>query len=550
MRAADVIVKALEAQRLTRLYCVPGESYLPLLDALHDSKALTTIVCRHESGAGFMAVAEAKLTGRPACFMVSRGPGATNGSIALHVAEQDAVPVLMLVGQVSRDERGRGAFQEIDYSQFFGGIAKAVWEITDAEKVPEIMVRAFARAASGTPGPVVVVLPEDVLDDHVTRPLPLPYPISRPHAAAGDVEAVADALDQARRPLLIAGGMLRGDQGAAVLAEFARAQTVPVAASWKNQDIFDNGSPLYAGHLGVGTPKAHVDTLARADLVIAAGTRLGDIASQNYTFPRAPDPEQPLIHIYPDSKPIGAVFRTTLGVIADPVELLSALTRHRPRHVEERRAFAESIRSFVEPFSRFTSPEPTDGVDFGMVVQALEEAAPADAILITDAGNFSSWLHRHWRLTPRNRLLGMVAGAMGFAVPAAVAAALEAPSRMVIAIVGDGGVLMTGQELATAMQYGAKPKIVISDNGSYGTIRTHQERRFPRRKSATDLNNPDLTQWARSFGAEVFTIARGDDVRAKVRGALAADGATVIHVRSSLEAISAFTTVRRLRGEG
>jgi acetolactate synthase I/II/III large subunit len=549
MRAADVIVKALEAQKLTRLYCVPGESYLPLLDALHDSKALTTIVCRHESGAGFMAVAEAKLTGRPACFMVSRGPGATNGSIALHVAEQDAVPVLMLVGQVSRDERGRGAFQEIDYGQFFGSIAKAVWEITDAEKVPEIMVRAFARAAYGTPGPVVVVLPEDVLDDKVTRPLPLPYPIFKPHAAASDVEAVAHALDQARRPLLIAGGMLRGDKGAAALADFARAQTVPVAASWKNQDIFDNGSPLYAGHLGVGTPKAHVDTLGRADLVIAAGTRLGDIASQNYTFPRAPDPEQPLIHIYPDTTPIGQVFRTTLGVIADPIELLSALARHRPRPEQERRAFAESIRSFVEPFSRFTSPEPTDGVDFGMVVQALEEAAPADAILITDAGNFSSWLHRHWRLTPRNRLLGMVAGAMGFAVPAAVAAALEAPSRMVIAIVGDGGVLMTGQELATAMQYGAKPKIVISDNGSYGTIRTHQERRFPRRKSATDLTNPDLTQWARSFGAEVFTIARGDDVRAKVKAALAADAATVIHVRSSLEAISAFTTVRRLRGE-
>ncbi len=550
MRSADVIVKALEAQKLKRLYCVPGESYLPLLDALHDSKVLTTVVCRHESGAGFMAVAEAKMTGRPACFMVSRGPGATNGSIALHVAEQDAVPVVLLVGQVSRDERGRGAFQEIDYGQFFGSIAKAVWEITDAEKVPEIMVRAFARCASGTPGPVVVVLPEDVLDDQVSRPLPAPYAIFRPQPSANEIAAVAQALDQARRPLLIAGGALRGEKGAAALADFARAQTVPVAASWKNQDVFDNGSPLYAGHLGVGTPKPHVEALASADLVIAAGTRLGDIASQNYTFPRAPDPEQPLIHIYPDSKPIGAVFRTTLGVIADPVELLAALVRHEPRHERERRAFAESIRSFVEPFTRFISPEPTDGVDFGTVVQALEEAAPADAVLITDAGNFSSWLHRHWRLTPQNRLLGMVAGAMGFAVPAAVAASLEAPSRMVIAIVGDGGVLMTGQELATAMQYHARPKIVISDNGSYGTIRTHQERRFPQRKSATDLTNPDLSQWARSFGAEVFTIERGDDVRAKVRAALASNAATVIHVRSSIEAISAFTTVSRLRGAG
>src|SRR5215213_3029464 len=497
LRVADAIVRGLEAQGLSRIYCVPGESYLALLDALHDSNRIQTIVCRHESGAGFMALAEAKITARAQCYMVSRGPGATNGSIAVHLAQQDATPLVVLIGQVSREERGRGAFQEVDYTQFFGQMAKAVFEVNEAAKIGEVLVRAFHLAESGTQGPVVIALPEDVLEDAFGGPLPEPLPLARRPASREDAAAVAVLLEKAERPLLIAGGLLRGARGAEALQRFSEAHQVPVAASWKNQDVFDNASPLYAGHLGFGSPPKLKAQLERADLVIAAGTRLGDVASLNYTFPRAPEPKQPLIHIYPDQGPIGALFRTELGIIADPAALLDLVPQSSPGMKDRRESWAREIAAFVAEFMRFTSPQPDDGVDFG--------------------------------------------------VPAGVAAGLALDGRTVIVFVGDGGILMTGQELATAMQYGAKPKIVISDNGTYGTIRQHQERHFPKRVSGTDLKNPDFSQWARSFGAHVVTVEKGDDIKAKLGEALAFDGASVIHVKSSAEAISAYTTLSALR---
>jgi acetolactate synthase-1/2/3 large subunit len=549
MRAAETIVRALEAHGLARVYCVPGESYLTLLDALHDSNAIETVICRHESGAGFMAVAEAKLTGKPGCFMVSRGPGATNGSIAVHVAEQDAVPVVALIGQVSREERGRHAFQEVDYGQFFGKIAKGVFEVMEGDRLPETMARAFHLAASGVPGPVIVSLPEDMLADEVAGPLPAPYPLARPSAADADAGRLLALLASSERPLLIAGARLRGPDGARALADFAARHHVPVAATWKNQDVFDNGSPLYAGHLGFGNPPKHRELLGRADLIIAAGTRLGDIASQNFTLPHAPQPKQPLVHIYPDAAPIGRVFRTDLGVVADPAALLRLAAAGAPAHTAARERWAGEIRAFIDGFMAFRSPNPEDGVDFGEVVMAVARQAPKDAIIATDAGNFSSWVHRHWRLTAANTMLGAIAGAMGFGVPAAVAASLADRNRTAIAFVGDGGALMTGQELATALQHGGKPKIVISDNGTYGTIRAHQEKRFPGRVSGTRLKNPDLSQWAASFGAHVETIRNGDDIDARVKRALAHDGAAVIVAKSSQEALSAFATLSALRGK-
>ncbi|MDP9138563.1 MAG: thiamine pyrophosphate-binding protein [Pseudomonadota bacterium] len=542
LRVADAIVRSLEAHGLSRVYCVPGESYLALLDALHDSNRIATIVCRHESGAGFMAVAEAKITGKPQCFLVSRGPGATNGSIAVHVAQQDAVPIVVLIGQVARHERGRRAFQEIDYSHFFGHMTKATWEVHEPERIGEVMARAFHTAASGTPGPVVVALPEDVLGEQVDGPLPHPFPLAAPSLALSDAAAVAALLNKAARPLVIAGGVMRGERGAKALKAFAEAHHVPVATSWKNQDVFDNNSALYAGHLGFGIPAEHRDRLAGADLIIAAGTRLGDVASQNYTLPAAPEPKQPLVHIYPDGAPIGAVFRTDVGIVADPAAVLEALAARKPAAID-RRPWIRDISSFLDGFRTFTSPEPGDGVDFGKVVIAIAAEAPGDATIITDAGNISTWVHRHWRMGPSNRLLGCIGGAMGFGVPAGVASGLAEPGRMAITFVGDGGILMTGQEIATAMQYGAKFKVVLSDNGSYGTIRAHQEMHFPQRVSGTDLKNPDFTAWAGSFGAHVVTIARGDDVQAKVREALSHQGLSVIHVRASRLALSAFTTL-------
>jgi acetolactate synthase I/II/III large subunit len=547
-RVADQIVRALEAHDIERLYCVPGESYLALLDALYGSKRIATIACRHESGAGFMALAEAKMTGRPAVFAVSRGPGATNGSIAVHVAQQDAVPLIVLIGQVSRLERGRGAFQEIDYTQFLGGMTKAVFEVHDPAKVAETMVRAFHRAAQGLPGPVAVVLPEDVLNEPARGRLPAPYPVHRPHASPDDAEAVMVKLAMSRQPIVIAGAALRSPRGVAALKSFATTHGVPVALSWKNQDLFDNSSPLYAGHLGFGNPPAHRKALAGADLVIACGTRLGDVASQNYSFPRAPEPDQPLVHIYPDAGPIGAVFRTDLGIIADPAVLLDDLALRPSTTSPQREAWATTLSAFIDEFMDYRSRRPRDGVDFGEVVAALAGQAPADAIVITDAGNFSSWVHRHWRLSPSNLMLGAIGGAMGFGVPAGVAAGLVAPERTAIVVVGDGGMLMTGQEIATAVATGSAPKIFLSNNRSYGTIRTHQEKQFPGRVSGTQLTNPDFTAWARSFGVHTVTIRLGDDVAAKVGEALAQSGACVVDVHSSVEAISAYATVTSLRG--
>ena len=545
MRAADMIVKCLEAHGIARVYCVPGESYLALLDALHGS-SIEVIICRHESGAGFMAIAEARLTGKPGVFLVSRGPGATNGSIAVHVAEQDATPVLLLVGQVSRLERTRGAFQEVDYTQFFGGMAKGVYEIHEAAKMAETVTRSLRLAAQGKPGPVVISLPEDVLSDEAGEHVPAPFPLAVAHHGASDVATILGMIETAARPIVVAGAVLRGAKGAAALEKFAGALRIPVAVTWKNQDIFDNASPLYAGHLGFGNPPKHRQVLANADLIIAVGTRLGDVASLNYTFPAAPEPKQKIIHIYPDGGPIGCVFRTDFGLVADPVALLADLAAH-PRVVSSaREQWCSSINDFVRGFQIFKSPEPNDAVDFGKVVVSLAAQAPANAIITTDAGNMSTWVHRHWVMSPKNMLLGAIAGAMGFGVPAAVAASIHDRSRMVITFVGDGGVLMTGQELATAIQYGGKPKIVISDNGIYGTIRTHQEKHYPHRVSGTDLVNPDFTMWAKSFGVFTQTIAIGDDIDEKVKAFLDHGGAAVLHVKSSKEALSAFTTLSAL----
>jgi len=545
MRAADLIVKCLEAHGIERVYCVPGESYLALLDALYDS-SIKIIICRHESGAGFMAIAEARLTGKPAVFMVSRGPGATNGSIAIHVAEQDATPVLLFIGQVSRTERSRGAFQEVDYGQFFGGMAKGICEVSEGAKIGETVTRSLRLAGEGKPGPVIISLPEDVLSDEAGDTVPSPFPLAAAHHGASDIAAIQAMIDAAEHPIIVAGAMLRGAKGALALERFAEALRIPVAVTWKNQDIFDNGSPLYAGHLGFGNPPKHRQVLANSDLIIAAGTRLGDVASLNYSFPTAPQPKQKLIHIYPDGEAIGKVFRTDFGLIADPAAVLTDLSAH-PRVVSSaRESWRSSINEFVREFQRFTSPEPNDAVDFGKVVVSIAAQAPDNAIITTDAGNMSTWVHRHWVMSPKNTLLGAIAGAMGFGVPTAVAAAIVDPTRMAITFVGDGGVLMTGQELATAVQYGAKPKVVISDNGIYGTIRTHQERHYPHRVSGTDLVNPDFTLWAKSFGVFTVSITLGDDIEAKVKEFLAHDGAAVLHVKSSREALSAFTTLSAL----
>ncbi len=542
MRAADGIVSSLKAHGISRVYCVPGESYLVLLDALRDS-GIEIIICRHEGGAGFMAAAEAKLTGKPGVCMVSRGPGATNASIAVHFAEQDAMPLVLIVGQVSRDERTRGVFQEMDYAQFFGGMAKGVFEINDGKRVQDIMPRAMRMATEGTPGAVILSLPEDMLDDHVTDFVPSVFPPTRQSHSSKDVAHILDLLSRCERPIVVAGSCLRSSHGAEALRRFAEALRIPVATSWKNQDVFDNTSDLFAGHIGFGASAAYKAELSHADLIFAVGTRLGDVASLQFSFPQSPEPQQILIHVYPDGKALGRSFNTDFALVADPAALLLDLAQHARVASSLSEAWVARINGFVKRSREFKSSDPRDGVDFGAVVVSLAKHAPADCIITTDSGNAPTWVHRHWPMTPKNTLLGAIAGSMGFGVPAAIVASLVHPNRTAICIVGDGGVLMTGNELATARAFGSTPKVVISDNGTYGTIRLHQERDFPKRISGTDLVNPDFTAWAKSFGLDTVTLQLGDDVDEKVKEFLASPNAAVLHVKSSQRALSALVTM-------
>jgi acetolactate synthase I/II/III large subunit len=549
-RAADLLVDCLAAHGVDRVFCVPGESYLAVLDALHDSNAIQTIVCRHESGAGFMGVGDAKLTGRPGVAFVSRGPGATNASIAVHVSEQDAVPLVLFVGQVPRAEIGRRSFQEVDYGKAFADMAKSVYLIHDAGRIPEIVARAFAEAQAPTPGPVVVVLPEDMLEDMADVPVvePLRIPQAGP-ASAADIEEIVGMIAKAERPLLIAGGAGLGTAtGRRALLTASDAHALPVALTFKRQDYFPNTHPNYAGHLGFKIPKAAAERYLESDLMLALGTRLGEVSTQGYTLPASPTPRQPLVHIHDDPRHLGRNYDAAKALVADPVAVLEALAQRPGRAPSSGRA--QWIKKLHEPVAKAMPwAPPADGLlDMGPVVAALAERLDKDAILLTDAGNFSGWLHRHFPFSGEHVLVGCVGGAMGIGMPAAVAAALRFPGRQVINFLGDGGALMTGSELATAVQYGAKVKTFISNNGSYATIRMHQEIAYKGRVHGTELRNPDFAKWAESFGALGLTIASIEEAAGVVERTLAHDGPVVVDVRTAVEHITPFATITSLQG--
>ena len=548
-RAADLLVDCLAIHGVDRVFCVPGESYLAVLDALHDSNAIQTIICRHESGAGFMAVGDAKLTARPGVAFVSRGPGATNASIAVHVAEQDAVPLVLFVGQVPRAEIGRRSFQEVDYAKTFSDMAKAVHVIHDPARVPEIVARAFVEAQTPTPGPVVVVLPEDMLEERTDAPViePIAVPQAGPGSPA-DVEHIAGLIANAERPLLMAGGMGLGTaRGRKALLAASEAHGVPVVLTFKRQDYFPNTHPNYAGHLGFKIPKPAVERYLQSDLIVAVGTRLTEATTQGYTLPASPVPRQTFVHIHDDPAKIGVNYTAAKALVADPVAVLEALAAQPGKVPAKRAAWIKTLHEPVAQAMPWTPP--ADGqLDMGPVVAALTKLATRDAIVVTDAGNFSGWLHRHFPFSGEHVLVGSVGGAMGIGMPAAVAAALRFPGRQVIHFLGDGGALMTGSELATAVQYGANVKTFISNNGSYGTIRMHQEIAYKGRVHGTALRNPDFARWAESFGALGLTIGSIEEAPKAVEKALAQDGPVVVDVKTSIEHISPFATIASLRG--
>ncbi|PWC30286.1 thiamine pyrophosphate-binding protein [Teichococcus aestuarii] len=531
--AAEILLDTLAARGADRAFCVPGESYIALLDALHAHPSIDLVTCRHEGGAGFMAVADARLTGRPGIVLVSRGPGACNAAIALHTAEQDAVPLILLIGQVEKRDLRRRAFQEIDYGAMFGGIAKWVGEATHPDEVPELIARAWSMATQGVPGPVVLSLPEDVLAAPCAAPALPPTRLGAAGLPADTAAELAGLLRRAERPILLAGHGLDGPGGRAALRAFAEAWQLPVAVSFRRQDLFPNDHPLYAGDLGLRNPHAQRQAFAEADLVLALGTRLTDITTQGYSWPA---PGQRLVHVCADPRFLGWLFPAELAIAAEARAVLAALSAEPAAAPPGRDGWNRRLRQLQEADSRATAGDFPDGLPFLRVAQLVGECAPADAIVTLDAGTFAAPFYRKLAWRPPQRLLAPISGAMGFGVPAAVAAALRHPERTVICAVGDGGALMTGGELAVGMARRLPIKLLLSDNGSYASIRIHQERQHPGRVSGTDLANPDLGAWCAAFGAPLLRVETEADLPALAQ-ALRAPGPLAAVVRTSLRAV-------------
>ena len=531
--AGRALVSSLLAHGVERVFCVPGESYLEVLDALKDADhQIELIVAKHEGAAANMAEADGKLTGRPGICMVTRGPGATHASIGLHIAQQDSTPLVLFVGQIARAHRGREAFQEVDYAQFFGDMAKLVIEIDDADRVPELVAKAFNVAVSGRPGPVVVSLPEDMLIDLTTAPDCPPLTLHEAEVGAPAREQIAAALAQSQRPLVIVGGSNWSSQACEQLREFAQRWSLPVACSFRRQDVLDNENEHYVGHMSLGMSPALKDLVRQADLILAIGTRLGDVTTDAYTLIDLPNPQQQLIHFHASPQELGRVFRPALGVAVHPNAALRALaTLTPPAHVPWRARTTQARSAFVAFTSRREDGAAPQGVDLTEVMLHLRDALPEDSILTNGAGNYSVWLHRFYRYRRPRTELATTNGSMGYGLPAAIAAALRVKgSRQVVCVAGDGCFMMYPQELATAAEFGARLTVLIVNNGMYGTIRMHQERDYPGRISGTRLKGPDYTALATACGAHAERVHQTSDFPAAWARAQAHTGVSVIEL--------------------
>ena len=539
----QVLVESLVALGATKAFGVPGESYLAVLDALHDTKGrLDFINCRNEGGAAFMAAAWGKLTGQPGLCMVTRGPGVTNASIGVHTAMQDSAPMILFVGQVGTDMKGREAFQEIDYRAVFGTMAKWAVEIDDADRIPEILARAWTTALTGRPGPVVIALPEDMLTRLTeARPLTGPTRVAEPAPDAAIMAEVQAMLGAAKRPLILMGGCNWTPAGQAALQGFAEASDIPVIAAFRYQDQFDNFSPAYAGEAGVGMPAPVRRLILEADLILAINVRFGEMTTDGYTLLTVPVPVQKLIHVHGSDREIGKVYQPTLGIQAGPNAFAAALSPVRGGWAAWR---AKARADWEAGFDLAPLPSP---VDMGVVTAHLRAVLPEDTILTNGAGNFTVWPNKFYKFGPKARLLAPQSGAMGYGLPAAVAAKVADPTRTVICFAGDGDFQMNCQELATALQYGAQPIILLLNNGIYGTIRAHQERHYPARVSGTDMVNPDFVALARAYGFHAERVERTEDFAAAFARAQASGSGAVLDLNISPEALTPRQTLSQMR---
>jgi len=545
----QLIVDQLRIHGVDTVFCVPGESYLTVIDGLHDAQnEIITVACRQEGGATNMAEAYGKLTGRPGVAMVTRGPGACNGSIGVHTAMQDSTPMVIFIGQVARNQEYREAFQEVDYHKFYGAICKEVIQIDSAERVPELVSQAFHVAASGRPGPVAVSIPEDMQRDMVDVSDARPFQTVRPEVGPMAMVELRGHLASAKRPLMILGGAGWSEQACADIRAFAETNAVPVAASFRCQDLFDNTHENYAGELGTSVSPKLAQRLTEADILIVVGSRLGEMTSGGYSLVNLPVPSQKFVHVYMDSLELGRIYEPDLAIVASMESFSAAAREMEPVNYE---SWLEWTRQAHQDYLDNLIPSlEMSGVDMHEVMNVLNEKLPEDAILTNDAGNFSGWPQRFYRYRKYRTQLGPTSGAMGYGIPAAISARLVHPDRPVVCFVGDGGAMMSGQELATAVQYGSDPIILVINNNSYGTIRMHQERDYPDRTVATNLLNPDFSKWAESFGGYGAVVERTEDFAMVFDAAMTAGRISVIEIRVDLETITTRTTLDKIRGSG
>ena len=545
----QILVDQLRIHEVDTIFCVPGESYLTVIDALHDAQnEIKTVACRQEGGATNMAEAYGKLTGKPGVAMVTRGPGACNGSIGVHTAMQDSTPMVIFIGQVARDQEYREAFQEVDYHQFYGAICKEVVQIDHAERVPELVSQAFHIAASGRPGPVAVSIPEDMQRDMADVADARSFTTVRSEVGPKAMADFRAQLANSERPLMILGGAGWSEKACTDIQAFSEANGVPVAASFRCQDLFDNMHVNYAGELGTSASPQLAERLRASDLLIVLGSRLGEMTTNGYSLVSLPVPRQKLVHVYMDASELGRVYEPDVSIVASMESFAAASRDMKATNTDGR---VEWLRQANQDYIDNLKPTlEMSSVNMHAVMDVLNEKLTADAIITTDAGNFSGWAQRFYRYRKFRSQLGPTSGAMGYAIPAAISARLTAPNRPVVAFVGDGGAMMSGQEIATAMQYGSDPIILVINNNCYGTIRMHQERDYPNRTLATELKNPDFAKWAESFGAYGAIVEKTEDFEAVFEQAMKADRISIIEIRVDLETITTRTTMSNLRGSG
>jgi acetolactate synthase I/II/III large subunit len=541
--AAEVLVDQLRIHGVRHVFCVPGESYLAVLDAFHDSDLAVT-VCRQEAGASMMAEAIGKVTGRPGVCFVTRGPGATNAAHGIHIAQQDSSPLVMFVGQVARDTREREAFQELDYRAVFGSMTKWTTEIDDPARVPEIVSRAFHTAANGRPGPVVIAIPEDMLVERIAVGDAPPFAPIETSPGAAEMEKFAEMLGAARMPVVLLGGSRWSQEASDRMARFAQKFSLPVCTTFRRGSVFDQTHPCYAGDLGIGPNPKLLARIKSADLVVMIGGRLGELPSQHYTLLDIPRPQTTFVHVHPGAEELGRVYSPHLAIHATPTAFTVALEQQkfvRAPAGDAKGAHADYLEWTEKP------TEQPGGVNFGAVMVWLRDNLPADAILCNGAGNYAAWIHRFFRFRRFARHVAPASGSMGYGVPAAVAMKRLHPDRQVVCLAGDGDFLMNGQEFATAVQYGLPFTTIIVDNGMYGTIRMHQERDYPGRVSATDLRNPDFSAYARAFGGFGVSVERTEDFPAAFKAAQASGKPAIVRLAIDGDAITPTVTLAKIR---